>query len=165
MIFTILLFIQASTAADSVAVPPVSEPAAINASQVYELEGLHSVGFTEYNMPEISTLRQYMKFENADGIHTIVYDEIVTVPVLKTLNDLRQAMSSKDSLFSLEIECANQAFCTGGCKNMYYEFTNGSNESSLSGHNRCVVRNFSFVHLPTQTNAANAAAIPKVDKN
>lgn len=149
-----------------------AEPATI-----YELRDLHAQGISFYGSTPVN--RKYMEFTNADGRHHIVYEESPAFASLSELLSLQQAMGSLNAVCAIDISCSQKAFCTGDCKQMYYEVSNLPNEQIPADHNRCKIQSFSCekakeaiasTYVPEQTrNPASLvppapAAIPQANK-
>lgn len=103
-------------------------------AETYDLKNLKGVSVSHFSAP--AGRRQYFRFQNELGLHTIVYEESSAVAALKELDSLERAMWAGDCAISLE--CSAKAFCTGDCRNMYYETANAD-----PSKNKCKVKSFS----------------------
>jgi len=109
-------------------------------SSVYVLKNLRPINISHFSSPQ----RLHLRFENEQGNHSLIFPESPE----KQSSNLLQAIAGWQSICTLEIECAAKAFCTGDCKNMYYEITNPLTEK------KCNLRSF------TCGPALNSPAVP-----
>lgn len=105
----------------------------------YELHNLRPKSISQYDAADPGILRQYLHFENEQGNHTFIYDELGSVTPMREILNLRQIIGSWDSVCSVDLDCTAKAFCTGDCKNMYYELTNAPANPAASEKNRCQI--------------------------
>lgn len=108
----------------------------------YRIEQARSLGLSE-RKTETGT-RQFLKWQNSQGLHVFIVDEEANLPPIKELSGLRSAMAMGDSECRIEVTCPVKAFCTGTCRNMYYEFSNGpvattTNSTPGEAKNRCML--------------------------
>jgi|GEM_PF-5651544 len=128
-----------STPATAAPPAPAANPQAI----VYELRNLKPAGITQYSTSSDSILRQYFEFKNEQGSHNIIYEELSGNPPLRTVTSLREISRDFESNCAIDIECSTKAFCTGDCKNMYYEVANAPGDTYAPERNKCRVQYFS----------------------
>lgn len=106
----------------------------------YSLTGLKPQGLSQYSAVEVGGSRQYLRYQGDKAMHYLIYEEVDGLPPRKDIANLRQASQSGAVVTcDLEIVCETKAFCTGDCKNMYYEFTNGN---PAPGRNHCTLQSF-----------------------
>lgn len=142
-LFGIALLAPLSGAAQTNVVATTPPAAAIR----YNLNNLRPVGMAQYEVKAVGALRQYMRFQNEQGSHFIIYEEVSVAPPLREIAPLRQAMIDSDGVFSMEIECPTKAFCTGDCQHMYYETTNAPPTPGVNitnDRNRCAILSFTY---------------------
>src|SRR5262249_44050817 len=112
-------------AVDPVA-PAVPAAALATAPLKYTLDGLKPLTFAHYNVADRPGIRQFLKFQNGQGTHYVVVEEVKGQPALHELDGLRQFMGREDIRCTVELTCKVKAFCTGAapattdCHNMYY---------------------------------------------
>lgn len=91
--------------------------------------------------------RHYIKFQSAQANHVLIYDEENAHPPSRDIAALRQVMIAADAECSLNLTCTAKAFCTGDCRNMYYELSNAGevviNAAQPAAVNRCMLTSFS----------------------
>lgn len=143
----LILFLQTLTAW-------AADPAPLPAKQIYSLSGLRPGGFSQYNLTEAPGIRQYLRFQGSASMHYLIYEEQEGSAPRKDISNLRQAMNSgEQTSCDLELECDTKAFCTGDCRNFYYELRN----VPKAGRNQCVLRSFDCApSLPVITPPAPA---------
>lgn len=145
--------------ATPVAAPLAAPAPAANIPVKYFLRNLKASGISQYALTEKAGLRLYLHFHNEQGHHYIVYEEATAAPQQREVNNLRQAMANPHQPFSLDIECAAKAFCTGECRNMYYEMSNQPGEYATTEQNRCEVKAFTN-EMPTVETRTIASSTP-----
>jgi len=97
--------------------------------------------------------RHHLRFQNEQGSHSLIFTG--TEPG-KALSSLLHAVSGWNSACTIEIDCAARAFCTGDCKNMYYEMANDSLDIS-SAAQKCTLRSYTCgSSQPTASLAPNS---------
>lgn len=107
---------------------------------VYELKNLRAATSSLYNTAQ--SQRHFLRFQNEQGTHTVIYDESAASPPLKEIAHLLVAM--KHSTCTLELECKVKAFCTGAdCRNMYYEMTNAPQDLQFAPRDKCRLKSYS----------------------
>ncbi|HEY8279977.1 MAG TPA: hypothetical protein VIH99_10150, partial [Bdellovibrionota bacterium] len=142
MIKTLLFMAAIFLALPALAENPPSAPAAAGTPLVYELRDLRPAGIIQYaGVGDV--VRQYFQFHDAQSSHSVIYEEAPTAPAARGIMSLRQASTSYDSQCSLDIECSSKAFCTGDCKQMFYEVSNAPGDSLSPDRNKCKVLFFS----------------------
>lgn len=120
------------------AVPAAGAPAApASTAIVYEIRELTPSGVTQYSNE--SAIRQYFEFRNGQGTHNIIYEEVAANPPLRNITALRELAKAWDSTCAVDIECSSKAFCTGECRNMYYETSNAAGDALSPDRNKCKV--------------------------
>lgn len=122
---------------------------------IYELRDLKPAGITQY-ASGMDTVRQYLQFQNAQGNHHVIYEEVPSLPPARTVVGLRQMASAFDSLCSMDIECSSKAFCTGDCRSMYYETSNAPADPVNPDRSKCKILFFSCEKATTPSVAAPA---------
>ncbi|MGZ3693423.1 MAG: hypothetical protein ACXWQO_04480 [Bdellovibrionota bacterium] len=133
---------------------PAQAPAA-SAQITYELKNLKPMGFTYQAVSAPLAFREFMKFQNEDGVHQFLYEEALGYLSLKEMNGPQQAVSSPGLACDAEVECSNKAFCINDCHEMYYEFSNLTSVPPAPDENRCHVVSFSCTHaIPSITPAS-----------
>lgn len=85
--------------------------------------------------------RQFIKLHNAQGQHVMIYDEESAQDSMRNLANLKQAFAIPETECRMELDCSLKAFCTAGCRSMYYEFSN-SPAAPAPSVNRCSIRSF-----------------------
>lgn len=113
-----------------------------HASSQYELGGLRGEKSTKYPVPARSATREYFLFVNEAGNHRFIYEESPGAESLPGIAGLRNVMGNKELVCKIELVCKKAAFCTGGCKNMYYESSNTPLDPTLQGRNHCTISTF-----------------------
>lgn len=108
----------------------------------YELRDLKPSGITQFS-PSSDIVRHLLEFRNEQGSHHIIYEELASAPPLRTVASLRELASSFGSSCSIDVECTSKAFCTGDCRNMYYETANAAGDTYAPDRNKCRVQYFS----------------------
>ena len=108
----------------------------------YSLDNLKPVSLAQYNVTDRPGLRQFFQFQNEEGMHFIVYEEVKGIAGSRELDGIRVYMSQWDSACNLELVCKTKAFCTGDCRNMYYEMTNSPNDTVFPERNNCTLESF-----------------------
>jgi hypothetical protein len=110
----------------------------------YRIEQARGQGISERKTA--TGIRQFLKWQNHQGTHVFIVDEETSQPALKDFASLRAAMAMSESGCTIEVSCAAKAFCTGSCRNMYYEFTNAPAAATAGqaadARNRCVLSGF-----------------------
>lgn len=119
---------------------------------VYQLQGLKPVGVSS-RLSANGLNRHHVKFENAQGVHALVYEGGEAAPL-----GLLRAMSGWASSCALEVECAERAFCTGDCRSMFYEMAFDAQDPALATR-KCKLR--SVQCGPSQS--ANATPAPAAE--
>lgn len=141
------LILAAAVSAEDKGSAPATSPAtaasatAPGAPITYELRDLRPAGFTQH-VGVGDAVRQYFDFQNDQGGHHVIYEEVASAPPSRTVPALRQAAVSYESLCSMDLECTSKAFCTGDCKHMYYETANAPGDSLAPDRNKCRVLYF-----------------------
>jgi hypothetical protein len=107
----------------------------------YELRDLRPQGMSQYSLPGTS-FRHYLRFQNELGMHYFLYEDSVTHPPLREIAMLHSALAVTEFKCAADIVCQAKAFCTGDCRDMYYEFSNLSTPAG-AGENRCRIQAFS----------------------
>ena len=97
MTFLLLLLLLQSRA-DAEEAKPVTPPVPATAGAVtgpvtYELRGLKPAGFTQY-VGAGDAIRLYFDFQNEQGVHHIIYEEVGGSPPARTVQSLREAASA-----------------------------------------------------------------------
>lgn len=136
---TMALFLLATLPARSDAPPAAPASQAI----IYELRDLAPAGITQYSAASDTVLRQYLEFRNGQGTHNIIYEEVSGPGPLRNIAALREIARAWDSTCAIDIECSSKAFCTGECRNMYYETSNSPGDNISPDRNKCKVTYFS----------------------
>ena len=108
----------------------------------YELRDLKPNGITQYTAAG-EIIRQYYEFQNEQGTHHVIYEEVPTAPSLRTVAGLREAARIFESRCAIDIECSSKAFCINDCHNMYYEMANAPGDEKAPERNKCKVLFFS----------------------
>ena len=145
--------------------PPSAPPAATAAPAaiVYEIRELTPAGITQYASASDSVLRQYLEFKNGQGTHNIIYEEVTAAPPLRNVAALRELARAWNSTCAIDIECSSKAFCTGECRNMYYETSNAPGDNLSPDRAKCRVTYFSCEpKVPSSAPAPSvqAASVP-----
>jgi hypothetical protein len=122
---------------DAPAAPPTGQ------AIVYEIRELTPAGITQYSPGADSLLRQYLEFRNSQGTHYVIYEEGGGAPPLRNVAAIREMARAPDSTCAIDIECSSKAFCTGDCRNMYYETSNLPGDALAPDRNKCKVTYFS----------------------
>lgn len=159
--FALILFSSLAARAAGPAATPPPAPQAIE----YELLGLKPAGVSQYNAPLLA-FRQYLHFWNDEGSHFFIYEESPNLPPLKDLVNLREAMGASGVTCEVTVSCTPKAFCTGDCRNMYYEFSNSPASATSPGSSSCQLKSFTCERekpLPVPA-AVPAPALPAVPK-
>lgn len=87
----------------------------------------------------LSTVRRhYFQFRNNDGSHYFVYEEDSGFAPIREVTELKRAMENWNSSCSVDLDCKEKPFCTGRCRNMYYQLSNRAGE----GKDRCKIVSF-----------------------
>ncbi len=163
-IFSLLISLTSMQAHGEGAAPPMANPgqptiaAANNQAIIYELRDLTPVGITQYSSSSEAVLRQYLEFRNSQGTHNVIYEEVSGAPPLRNIGALRELARAWNSNCGIDIECRSKAFCTGECRNMYYETSNAPGDSLTPDRNKCRVTYFSCE--PRAQNNGQSSALP-----
>ena len=112
----------------------------------YELRNLRPQSFSQYYLVGMFSLRQYLKFQNESGSHQFLYEESSVYSALPEIHDMQQAISIADYSCSVDVDCDAKAFCTNGCKDMYYELSNLPSALAVADVNHCRVTYFACQH-------------------
>lgn len=124
--------------------PPAPPPASPSSQAIiYELRDLVPAGITQYSSASETVFRQYLEFRNGQGTHNIIYEEVSGPAPLRNIAALREIARAWDSSCAIDIECSSKAFCTGECRNMYYETSNAPGDNISPDRNKCKVTYFS----------------------
>jgi hypothetical protein len=146
-----LLLLPLSAPADNAPAPqPVASPV------FYQLREMKPTGFTHHSSAG-DLARYYFEFQNGQGRHVLLYEETASARPPRVLSALRQAASNWDSGCSIDVECSAKAFCTGDCRDMYYELAGAQGEAAAPDRNRCKIQ---FLSCKGQL-AAASAPVPK----
>jgi hypothetical protein len=135
--------------------------AAAAAPIVYELRNLRPAGITQYSSGG-EILRQYFDFQNEQGSHHVIYEEVPALAPARTAAALRQFAGTFDSHCSMDVECTAKAFCMEGCKHMYYEISNAAADSISPERDNCRVLFFTCEKSGISAPAAVAPSVPPV---
>lgn len=137
-------------------------PPAAPASQaiVHEIRELTPAGITQYSSGADSVLRQYLEFRNNQGTHYVIYEEGAGAPPLRNIAAIREMARAADSTCAIDIECSSKAFCTGDCRNMYYETSNLPGDALAPDRNKCKVTYFSCEPKASATSPQAVSAAP-----
>lgn len=131
-------------------------PKVISAPVTYELRDLRPTGFTQYTgVGEV--VRQYFEFQNTEGTHHVVYEEVPSALPARTVAPLRQLANAFDSSCAMDIECSSKAFCTGECRHMYYEVANAPGDNLSPDRAKCKI-----LYLTCEKGGAKAASATSV---
>jgi hypothetical protein len=125
----------------------------------YELRDLKPTGITQYTAVG-DIVRQYFDFQNEQGSHHVIYEEIPSAAPAHSVVGLRQMASSFESLCAMDIECSSKAFCTGDCKHMYYEVANAPGDAGAPDRNKCKIHFFSCEKAPAEIAVQKPSALP-----
>jgi hypothetical protein len=98
--------------------------------------------------------RQFIKFQNPQGSHVLIYDEETAQAALRNLANLKQVMGIPETECRIDLDCSIKAFCTSGCRSMYYELSNSLAAPPL-GMNRCAIRSFQCGKIPAPVGVAH----------
>jgi len=112
------------------------------ASAKYSITGMHPEGISQYAVPQRNAQREYLSFQNELGSHRFIYEETAGTPSLGGINSIRQVMGSTGMECRVDLECKTPAFCTGTCRNMYYEMSNTPHDPAVQDRNHCAVVTF-----------------------
>ena len=154
--FSLLLPHAVSAEGDAKPAPSAaSTPAALS----YELRELHPAGFTQYSASG-EVIRQYFDFQNEQGTHHVIYEEVASAAPNRALLGLRQAAAAYDSVCSLDLECTAKAFCTADCRHLYYETANAPGDALSPDRNKCRVTFFACEKSGAARNTAVTATAP-----
>jgi hypothetical protein len=137
-----LLLLPIAALADD-AKAPVAAPSPVT----YELRDLRPTGFTQHAAAG-DVVRWYFDFQNDQGLHHVIYEEVGNALPARAVQSLRQASLSYESRCSLDVECATKAFCVGDCKHMYYETANAPGEVIAPDRNKCRITYFACDKAP-----------------
>ncbi len=83
--------------------------------------------------------REYFQLKNSLGTHYLIYEESPAHAPLAPLQVLR-AKAPGAALCKVKLQCSTNAFCTGTCKNFYYELSNGPADPARREHSRCAIQ-------------------------
>jgi hypothetical protein len=119
----------------------------------YELENLKPLGFSHILQPAPLSFREYLNFQNEEGIHHFIYEESPLSVPLQEIHHVQQAVHQLDYNCSAELDCDTKAFCTDTCKDMYYELSNVMPTTPTVGENHCRIVSFSCNHENKATSA------------
>lgn len=108
----------------------------------YSITGLRPMGISQYAVPERGAQREYLHFANELGSHRFVYEELPSKPAMIGVAGMRGVMGNSDMVCMADLDCREQALCTGRCQNMYYEMSNTPEDPALAGRNQCTVLSF-----------------------
>jgi hypothetical protein len=108
----------------------------------YSLKGLRPHGISQYAVRARTAQREYIHFENEQGNHYLIYEEAPGSPPTQAMKTFRAVMGSWDMVCSLELDCKQPAFCTGSCKNLYYETSNTPEDLGLLDRNHCSLSSY-----------------------
>jgi len=108
----------------------------------YTLHDLHPLGISHYGVPSRTATREYIHFHNEQGSHYLIYEELLSATPLAAVQHFRQVMGSWDMVCQLELDCRQPAFCTGGCRNHYYEVSNTPADPALADRNQCALSSY-----------------------
>lgn len=116
------------------------EPA--HAANQYSIHGLRAEGISQYGVPQRNAQREFIRFKNDFGQHYFIYEESPRSPPLSGVSNLRSVMGNPQMVCEVEVSCQKAAFCTGICRNMYYEMSNTPSDPTLANRNQCTVTAF-----------------------
>ena len=119
--------------------PSVAPPPTALQSVHYSLQGLKPLGISQYSVPSRSAQREYIHFQNEQGNHYVIYEEAAGAPPVQAIKHFREVMGRWDMVCSLDMDCKAPAFCTGTCKNLYYETSNTPEDLELLDRNHCTL--------------------------
>lgn len=108
----------------------------------YSLKGLRPLGISQYSVPSRSAQREYIHFENAEGHHHLIYEEVAGTPGLQEMQHFREVMGKWDMICNVDLDCKGPAFCVGSCRNLYYETSNTPEDLGLLDRNHCVLTSY-----------------------
>ncbi len=108
----------------------------------YSITGMRPAGISMYGVPSRNANREYLHFQNEVGGHRFIYEEIPGTPALASMASLRQVMGSAEMVCQIDLDCRTKAFCTGKCRNMYYEMSNTPDDPAMKDRNHCSVTAF-----------------------
>ncbi len=80
-----------------------------------------------------------LHFENEQGEHYILYEENPAFGGVKEIASLVSFIGNSNHICSIDLDCQSKAFCTSGCKKLYYEVFNSA---APSGRNSCAIKAF-----------------------
>lgn len=147
-------------ASQALADTPAAPPASATAPTTYELRDLKPDGLMQPASAVSSGVRQYFQFQGEQGMHHVIYEEMPMAPALPIASTLRQYSSAHNSRCSLDIECAGKAFCTGDCKQMFYEISNVAGDAASPDRATCKITSFSCESAPTPGPMIGSAPAP-----
>jgi hypothetical protein len=106
----------------------------------YVLKNLSPLGLNRYILSRNGETREYFRLRNAKGVHHLIYEENPAMAPVPELKQLRDKMTKSKAACDIELHCVTNAFCTGTCKNLYYEIKNTPPDpKNISRHNHCKV--------------------------
>ena len=108
----------------------------------YSLTNLRPVDVREFESNGLGVDHEYLLFRNERGTHYFIYEDLRSAPTLPELRAVRESMKNKDQTCQIELLCTLNAFCTGTCKNFYYELNNVGPDPSRPRQNHCMLQTF-----------------------
>jgi hypothetical protein len=112
------------------------------ASVKYSITGMRPESVSQYSVQGREAQREYLHFQNELGNHRFIYEEASASPPLSGINNLRQVMGNPEMVCQVDLNCKTPAFCSGNCRNMYYEMSNTPGDPSVQNRNHCTVTTF-----------------------
>lgn len=102
-------------------------------NNIYVLKNLKPINISQFN--NANGTRHHLRFQNEQGSHSLIFSGLEA----SAKQPLLHAISGWNSYCTLEIECAAKAFCTGDCKNMYYEL---ADDAAGNAEKKCKLRSY-----------------------
>ncbi|MGZ6338688.1 MAG: hypothetical protein ACXWSL_22185, partial [Bdellovibrionota bacterium] len=132
-----LLPVLAASAAD-IAAPPAANRQHVH----YILTGLKPLGISQYTVATRSAQREYIHFQNSQGNQYLIYEESPGAPPVAAMKHFREVMGRWEMECRIDMECKMPAFCTGNCKNIYYESSNTPEDLGMLDRNNCTLLSY-----------------------